>query len=205
MHKNYKTFIDALVTIAIITFLLIHFVIRSYGEGDSPWGWESISGDISYTAGFVVLIATLFNCLLWRIPLVGKWLHTPNISGSWNGKGKSSYNNTEYEFTLKISQTFLETHVHGYFEKSRSDSFSSVFIHNDTFDRTEFVYSYQNDPNLEYRNKAERGEEGALNIHYGTTKLVIDYEDLTKLSGTYWNDRNCTGSWELTKTKKNGK
>lgn len=205
MHKNYKTFIDGIVTIAIITFILIHFVIRQYGEGDSPWGWESISGDISYTAGFVVFIATLFNCLLWRIPLIGKWLHTPNISGNWKGKGKSCYNNTEYEFTLKIRQTFLATHVHGYFEKSRSDSFSSVFIHNDTFDRTEFVYSYQNDPKLEYRNKAERGEEGGLNIHYGTTKLVIDYEDLNTLFGSYWNDRNCTGSLELTKTKKNGK
>lgn len=205
MHKNYKTFIDGIVAITIITFLLIHFVIRHYGEGDSPWEWESISGDISYTAGFVVFIATLFNCLLWRIPPVGKWLHTPNISGIWQGMGKSSYNDTEYEFKLKIRQTFLETHVHGYFERSRSDSFSSVFIHNDTFDRTEFVYSYQNDPKLEYRNKAERGEEGGLNIHYGTTKLVIDYEDLTKLSGTYWNDRNCTGSWELIKKKKNGK
>ena len=81
-----------------------------------------------------------------------------------------------------------------------------MFIHDGTLDRTVFVYSYQNDPKLEYRNKAEKREEGGLNIHYGSTKLDIDYADLTRLSGTYWNDRNCTGSWELTKkSKKNGK
>lgn len=205
MQKNYQTFIKWIVTIAVVIFLLIHFAARSYGENTSPWEFETLCGDIGYTSTIVIAIAILFNFLLWRIPFVAKLLHTPNISGIWQGKGKSSYNDTEYDFTLKISQTFLSTHVHGHFDKSTSDSFISVFIHNDSFNRTEFVYSYQNDPKFEYRNKAERGEEGGLNIHYGTTRLFIDYEDLNRLSGTYWNDRNCTGSWELTKIKKHGK
>lgn len=205
MQKNYKTFIQWIVTIAIVTFLVIHFAIRSYDEGVSPWNWESVWGDIGYTSAFVAACAALFNWVLWRIPFVGRLLHTPNINGEWIGKGKSSHNDTEYDFKLIISQSFLQTNVHGYFEKSQSDSFSSVFVHNDTIDRTIFVYSYQNDPKLEYRNKAENGEEGGLCIHYGTTKLDINYDDLTKLSGTYWNDRKCIGSWELTKKKINGK
>jgi hypothetical protein len=148
------------------------------------------------------LLAFLFNHLLWRTPIIGRKLHTPDLNGSWKGHGKSSFEDTEYDFELKITQTFLEIHVHGYFEKSQSHSFDGVFVHNDTIDQTVLVYSYQNDPKLEYRNKAERGEEGGLNIHYGTTKLDIDYDDLTKIAGTYWNDRNCTGEWTLEKKKK---
>lgn len=204
MQKNFKAFIECVVVTAIAVFLIIHFVIRDYSNGNpNPWEWETVWGDIGYTSVIVCGLAAVFNWLLWRIPFVGKWLHVPNISGEWLGKGRSSMKDTEYEFTLKISQSFLETHVHGYFEKSRSDSFCSVFIHDDTLDRTIFVYSYQNDPKLEYRNKAEKGDKGGLNIHYGSTKLDIDYADLTRLVGTYWNDRNCTGSWELTKKSKN--
>ena len=205
MYKNYKTFVEGIVVCAIVVFLIIHFLIRKYDNGN-PWELENLWGDIGYTSTIVGALAVLFNWFFWRIPFLGRWLHTPDISGEWLGKGKSNFENTEYEFTLEIKQSFLETHVHGYFEKSRSDSFSSVFIHDETLDRTFFVYSYQNDPKFEYRNKAEKGEEGGLNIHYGSTKLDIDYTDLTKLSGTYWNDRNCTGSWELIKkTNKDGK
>lgn len=202
MQKNYETFIKCIAVTAIVFFLIIHFAIRTYNNGN-PWEAETLWGDIGYASAIVVCLAVLFNWLLWRIPFVGKWLHTPNISGEWLGKGKSNLKDTEYEFTLKIRQSFLETHVHGYFEKSRSDSFCSVFIHDGILDRTVFVYSYQNDPKLEYRNKAEKGEEGGLNIHYGSTRLDIDYANLTRLVGTYWNDRNCTGSWELTKKSKN--
>lgn len=204
MQKNYKSFLEWIVWLAIIIFLIIHFVIRSYPNGN-PWEPETLAGDIGYTVTTVGFLALLFNHLLWRIPFVGRKLHTPNLRGSWKGHGKSSFNNTEYDFELKITQTFLETHVHGYFEKSRSHSFNGVFVHNDTIDQTVFVYSYQNDPKLEYRNKAEKGEKGGLNIHYGTTKLDIDYDDLTKINGTYWNDRNCTGEWTLNKIKKGEK
>lgn len=203
MQKNYKVFIDWIAVIAIVLFLIIHFAIRDY-EGDNPWEWESVWGDIGYTTAIVGAIAALFNWLLWRIPRVGKWLHTPNISGEWEGKGKSSYKDTEFACKFKIKQTFLQTHIHCYFEKSQSHSFSSVFIHNDTLDKTTLVYSYQNDPKLVYRNKAERGEEGGLNIHYGSAMMDIDYDDLTHLTGTYWNDRTYIGSLELTK-KNHGK
>lgn len=205
MQKNYKSFINLIVIITVIVFLVIHFAFRAYDNGSSPWQWEGVWGDIGYTSGIVFVLAVLFNCLLWRIPFIGRCLHTPNLNGTWEGKGKSSHEGVEYSFTVKINQSFLETHIHGFFEKSQSDSFGSVFIHNETIDRTVLVYSYQNDPNLEYRNKAEKGQDGGLSIHYGTTKLDIDYDDLNKLSGTYWNDRECTGCWQLIKQNKNGK
>ena len=50
-----------------------------------------------------------------------------------------------------------------------------------------------------YRNKSEKGVEGGLNIHYGSTMLDVDFDDLTHLSGTYWNDRTYIGTLELTK------
>ena len=114
MQKNYKTFIKCIAVTVIVVFLIIHFAIRSYNNGN-PWELETLWGDIGYTSAIVCCLAVLFNWLLWRIPFVGRWLHIPNISGEWSGKGKSSFKDTEYEFTLKISQSFLETHVHGYF------------------------------------------------------------------------------------------
>lgn len=205
MQKNYKTFINGIATIAIIVFLIIHFAIRSYGEGENQWEWESLWGDIGYTTAIVGCMAILFNCFIWRIPCIGRLLHTPDIRGEWEGKGHSSYNDNGQDFTctLKIKQTFLQTHIHGIFEKSQSHSFSSVFIHNDISDKTILVYSYQNDPKMEYRYKAEKREAGGLNIHYGSTMLDIDFDDLTHLSGTYWNDRTYIGSLELTKKTKN--
>lgn len=204
MQKNYKTFIECIVWIGIIIFLIIHFAFRPYGNGNL-WELETLAGDIGCTVSIVGFLVFGFNHLFWRIPYLGRKLHTPNLNGTWNGHGISSHEKEEYDFTLTIRQTFLQTHVHGYFEKSQSHSISAVFIHNDTIDLTNFVYSYQNDPKLEYRNKAEKGEEGGLTIHYGTTKLDIDYSNLHKLSGTYWNDRNCTGEWTLEKVKKGDK
>lgn len=205
MQKNYKAFITGIVWATIGLFLVFHFACRSYPNG-SPWELETLASDIGYCVTGVCVLAWLFNHLFWRIPIISRWSHTPNLTGTWDGQGNSSFNNTEYTFTIKIKQTFLETHVHGCFEKSESHSFCGEFIHEDTTDSTVFVYSYRNDPKQEYRNKAERGEKGGLSIHYGTTKLNIDFENLTQLSGTYWNDRNCTGSWVLTKKgKENGK
>lgn len=201
MQKNYKTFITGIVWTTVVLFLIIHFVCRSYPDGNQ-WELETLAGDIGYCVAGVGVLAWFFNHLLWRIPFIGRWSHTPNLAGTWDGQGKSSFNNTEYTFTIKIKQTFLETHVHGFFEKSESHSFSGAFIHEDTTDQTIFVYSYRNDPKQEFRNKVERGENGGLCIHYGTTKLNIIFDNLTHLSGTYWNDRNCTGSWELAKKDK---
>ena len=199
MNKNYKTFVKYIATCGIVVFAAITLIFRLNKGG---YNIETFAGDIGYATTVTCLLAAAFNLWIWRWPWIGRLLHTPNLRGIWEGKGKSSHDNNEYAFKLKISQTFLETHVHGYFEKSQSDSFSSVFVHNDTIDRTMFIYSYQNDPKLEYRNKAERGEEGGLNIHYGTTKLDIDFEDLKHLSGSYWNDRECVGSINLTKAVK---
>jgi hypothetical protein len=205
MQRNYKIFIKGITIVAIVTFIIIHFIIRGYKDMANVWELESIWGDIGYTTVIVSLVMSIFNCLLWRIPFVGRCLHTPNIRGQWFGKGKSSCNNLEYSFSIKIDQSFLQTRVHGNFTKSKSDSFSSAFVHYEEIDKTILIYSYKNEPNIEYRNRAERKEEDGLSIHYGTAKLDIDYDNLTELHGTYWNDRQCVGSWVLTKKDKNGK
>lgn len=202
MQKNYKTFIHCVVWASIILFLVVHFVIRPYDEG-SLWDLETLAGDIGYCVTGVSILAWLFNHCLWKIPCIGKIFHTPNLNGVWKGTGKSTSdkNCEQFNMTLTIQQTFLETHIHADFDKSKSDSFSSVFIHNETTNHTCMVYSYQNDPNLELRSKAEKGEEGGLSIHYGTTQLEIDFGNLQHLTGSYWNDRECVGTIDLTKEK----
>lgn len=198
MQKNYNAFVKWIAISAVVVFVGIFLIFR---VGNEEYTLETFFGDIGFTTGIVVFFATAFNFWLWRLPFIGRWSHTPDLRGVWKGKGRgeSERNNEEYNMTLKIRQTYLETHIHAYFDKSQSDSFSSVFIYNDTIGRTCLVYSYQNDPKLIYRNKAEKGEEGGLNIHYGTTKLDIDFEDLHHLTGSYWNDRECVGTIELTK------
>lgn len=131
MQKNYKTFIEWIAVIAIISFLIIHCVIRRCCEEGIQWGWESIWGDIGYTTLFVGFLAFLFNRFMWRNPHIGKWFHTPYLQGEWEGKGYSSYNDQDFACTFKIKQTFLQTHVHAIFEKSESRSFCSVFIYDD--------------------------------------------------------------------------
>lgn len=203
MKSKNKIIINIVVYSSIITFILIYLIFRAGKEG---YNFETFMGDIAYTSLIICFMLFVFDKWIWRIPFVGRWLHTPNISGEWTGMGKSYYDDTEYECKLIIKQTFHEVYVHGYFEKSQSDSFNSVFIHNDTLDKTYFVYSYQNEPNQEYRNKSVKKEENGICIHYGTTRFVIDYNNLNKMTGSYWNDRNCSGELKLTrKMAKNGK
>lgn len=200
MQRNYQTFVNCVVWASIILFLFVHFVIRFYDEGNL-WNIETLAGDIGYCVTGVSFLAWLFNHYLWKIPCIGKRFHTPNLNGEWKGtgKGNSDKNSEPFNMTLKIDQSFLETHIHAEFDKSQSDSFSAGFIHNATTGRICLVYSYQNDPTLEFRSKAEKGEEGGLSIHYGTTRLEIDFGDLQHLTGTYWNDRECVGTIDLTK------
>jgi hypothetical protein len=197
MASNYKEFIKYISILSIIIFIILYYFL-SKGKIDLKKCLKAIG----YTSAIMVVLSFIFNQWLWKkISLIQKYYYTPNISGIWEGKGNSSFNNTEFDVKLSITQTFLETHIHGVFEKSQSDSFCSEFTYDSTHDRTYLIYSYKNEPKLEYRNKAEENEEGGLNIHYGTTKLEIDFNDLTHLNGTYWNDRKCIGTFELTKRK----
>lgn len=198
MSNNYKEFVKYICIISVVIFGVIVFILY---KRKGNLSFNICTTALSYTSIFMVFLSVVCNQWVWRISFVGKYLHTPDISGIWEGKGKSSFNDTEFDVKLKIKQTFLETHIHGDFDKSQSDSFSSNFIYDGIHNRTYLIYSYQNDPKLEYRNKAEENEEGGLNIHYGTTKLEIDFNDLTHLNGTYWNDRKCIGTFELTKRK----
>ena len=198
MVNNYKDFIKYISVFSVIIFIILYYYLCK-GKLDIKKCFEAIG----YTSTIMVASSLIFNHWLWKkISLVQKYYHTPNIDGVWEGKGKSSFNDTEFDVKLLIKQTFLETHIHGDFEKSQSDSFCSEFNYDNTHDRTYLIYSYKNEPKLEYRNRAEENEEGGLNIHYGTTRLEIDFNDLKHLNGTYWNDRKCIGTFELIKRNK---
>ena len=198
MQKNYKTFVKEIVLCAIVIYAAIFLIFRRA----EPYSYETFFGDIGYTSGLVTLLATTFNRLLWKISFLGKLFKVPNLNGEWEGNAHSNYGEgIDYTIKLKIKQTFLSTIVHANFEKSQSDAFCAVFVHDENSDLTQLVYSYRNDPELEYRNKSEKGVEGGLNIHYGTARLKIDFDDLTHLKGHYWNDRECTGTLTLTKKR----
>lgn len=199
MSNNYKEIVKYICIISCVIFGIIVFILYKI---NGNFSFSICITALDFTAKLIVILSIVFNFWLLKIPFVGKYFHTPNISGLWEGKGKSSFNDTEFDVKLSIKQTFLETHIHVDFEKSQSDSFCSSFIYDSTHDRTFLIFSYQNDPKLKFRNKAEENEEGGLNIHYGTTKIEIDFNDLTRLHGSYWNDRKCIGTIELSKRTK---
>ena len=62
MQKNYKTFVGWIVWAAIIIFLVIHFVIRSYPKGN-PWELETLAGDIGYTVTKTPYGMTWIKCI----------------------------------------------------------------------------------------------------------------------------------------------
>lgn len=196
MQKNYKTLVKGIVVCSLVIYVIIILLFRRQGT----YSIETLFGDIGYTSSIVLLLVIVFNRFFWKIGFVGKLLKTPNLNGVWEGTGHSNYNGgIDYPVKLKIKQTFLNTNIHAVFEKSESDSFNAVFINDETRDITHLIYSYQNDPKLDYRDKAEEGKQGGLNIHYGTVRLKIDFDDLTHLTGHYWNDRKYTGTLKLTK------
>ena len=198
MQKNYKTFVKGTVLCAIVIYALIFLIFRI----DKPYSCETFLGDIGYTSFIITALATAFNKWIWKIGFLGKLFKVPDLNGEWEGNGRSNYGDgIDYTIKLKIKQTFLRTNVHANFEKSESDAFCAAFVHEENSDLTQLVYSYRNDPELEYRNKSEKGVESGLNIHYGTTRLKIDFDDLTHLKGHYWNDRECTGTLTLTKKR----
>lgn len=198
MANNYRDFIKYISILSIIIFIIVYYSLCK-----DKLDLKECFKAIGYTSTIMVVLSLVFNHWLWKkISLVQKYYHTPNISGFWDGKGKSSFNDTEFEVSLSIKQTFLETHIHGVFDKSQSDSFCSEFTYDGIINRTYLIYSYKNEPKMEFRNRAEDNEEGGLNIHYGTTKLEVDFNDLTHLNGTYWNDRKCIGTFELIKRNK---
>ena len=103
----------------------------------------------------------------------------PNLSGRWQGKIISSFDNRQSDMLaiLEIRQTFSKIHLDLYTEKSSSVSILADFA-KEPNGQIAVHYEYQNIPNAK--------AEATMHPHCGTARLVY-FKDEKSLSGSYYN------------------
>jgi hypothetical protein len=151
--------------------------------------WTIWFFDLSAVGWFFVFF-WITDRFLWKAPILhGPWLfEVPNLNGTWCGELRSSHD----KFTepmlceLIIEQTWTEMCVKFKAERQGSSSSTSVSkvssLLLDQDGETVLRYEYHNTPDSERRD--------ALDIHWGTTRVVISTVLATPvLQGTYYTNR----------------
>ncbi|HEY5221149.1 MAG TPA: hypothetical protein VIJ29_03330 [Candidatus Paceibacterota bacterium] len=142
--------------------------------------------------GFYEILFLLFENYGWKIEVlrVIGGIRTPNISGDWAGKIKSSFDSTEKDVTVKIAQTWTQMEVCLKTDGSTSRSNGAFFAGTPPSGPT-LTYQYQNDP--------LPGTVQSMQIHYGTTKVLLAGD---KFEGDYYSGRGRQNNGEILLRKK---
>lgn len=151
--------------------------------------WTVFFFDVS-AAGWFVVIFWITDQFLWKWGILHcPWLfQVPNLAGCWKGELKSSYDNMAdpMECELEIKQTWTRLNVHfrtqrqGVRSSKSTSKAASLLLDQDG--ETVLRYEYHNEPDL------TRKED--LDIHWGTTKVVVCEEfGNTVLEGSYYTNR----------------
>ena len=170
--------------IALVVFV-ISLVIGYMIHVDSTK--EGIKGTISILwAGSPLMVWTvvywLFEHYLWKIFPINSFLKIPDLEGEYKGTLKSSFDNFEikYPIKLRIRQTFSRISILMEMENASSKSYSlNAFLEN-RGEEILLIYNYQNEP-LD-RKKA------TLNEHKGTAILKFS-SDSSSFTGNYFTDK----------------
>ena len=161
-------------------------------QGENINLWNIITTSMSATA----LLVTSFVIWAWRWKIFQGWLVPfPNLNGKWKGNIKYAFEGKEStrKIDVTIKQTFISIIVKFNTKESHSINFCGSFNIDDKRDIKQLIYSYQNEPEANFRDKSP--------VHFGTTRLDINH-DCTSMSGEYWTSRKTTGAISLKKHKK---
>ena len=140
------------------------------------------------------LLYTLFEKMLWKIPLVMKWTGVPDISGKYMGILYSSYQGgKQLPIELTIEQNFSKIEFISTFTEtnSKSNSKMGALMKCDEH-RVEFIFAYANeskDFNIE-----SQAHEGMNTLYFDLNKGSIE--------GKYFTNRGIIpnkGTMELEK------
>lgn len=184
-----RIFIQALVLVVAGVYLA-SYLIRGLPTSElfAPIG----------AAGAVASLAVLaFDHLLWRLPKVGRRLSKrPDLRGTWRGRLASNWVNPETkqridpdpEVYLVVHQTFWSISGNLITKESKSCS-TTATIEDDGCGQYQFVAQYRNTPRASVRERSE--------VHHGSFKLDIGGEQVDRLEGYYWTDRNTMGELEF--------
>lgn len=187
---------DRLRAFGLIAFLAVIFAITANTVSDKvglgpPW----LVSAPTVAAVFGILYGVV-DKWAWRWPLlrVTGVINTPVVSGHYEGRLRSSYQNTELPITIDIEQTWTRLIVRlKVLSPQSSDSISLAAALRDVGQhRAQLTYVY--------RNTVRPGfAEPDMNDHDGTAELTIDAVDHTA-TGRYYNYRGRQGTLELTQS-----
>ncbi|MCH9808455.1 MAG: hypothetical protein K0U74_12040 [Alphaproteobacteria bacterium] len=180
----------------IVTLVTITWVVTLLVRGITP----SLDLLLPYgiAVGVVVSAVALFDQVLWRHPLLNKWIaRRPYLHGTWRAHLVSDYvidqeaGQTVAPITgyMVIYQTYSSLSVRLYTEKSSSAQISHA-INSTNGEQFKVVTVYQNDPGV-----GQRGDTSE--IHYGAFLLEATGLNPERLDGHYWTDRLTTGALTL--------
>lgn len=138
------------------------------------------------------VLYVVFNTWLWKIPLLGRFLKSPDLSGRWRCEGMTLDVDPHRPWSgvATIVQSWDRIRVNLETETSISDSLSAALQH-DAAIGYRLMYHYNNRPKLQARDLA---------AHHGFAEVIFA-PDGQSARGEYFNGRgrNTFGTFILTK------
>lgn len=165
------------VFVSLILNVLIDSVLKSFDPMLTiPWWVETPSPLVVFGVLF-----GLFDKYAWKWPMMRilGLTHAPDLSGRWEGELTSSYDpNSNTRVVLEVKQTWTQITLKISTGQSHSWS-STAAIDINSLRGTILRYEYCNEP--------QNSSADTMNMHYGTTRLLIKKHSL---EGGYYTDKN---------------
>jgi hypothetical protein len=144
---------------------------------------------LAISIAYFVLLA--FDRWFWRVPFVARILHCPVLRGTWKGQIKSSWIDPgtgeriePIDVFLAIRQTYSSIFIRLLTKESSSWSLvASLDAPRDDVARASSTY--QNIPGLLIQDRSR--------IHHGALMLEVQGNPASRLTGSYWTDRDTKG------------
>lgn len=148
---------------------------------------------LAVSLGYFLLVA--FDRWLWRIPFVARMFHRPVLYGTWKGQLQSSWTDPSGKEGIPPIAVFLavrQTNSSISMRMMTKESASRSLVASLEAPRGDVVRAsctYQSDPRLLI--------QGRSRIHYGALMLEVEGNPATRLTGSYWTDRDTKGEVSL--------
>lgn len=191
-YKQFTFFVLILIAISASFVYLIDYWLK-VKNFELPFYIE-----IPSISGVYCLLFYLFNNFFWKWSLFKKFniIIADDLSGSWKGVAKSSYDNFSEDIAvvLNIEQKATSIVVQGIFNKSKSISLNANFSKSEVDNSVALFYFYRNEPNYDAIK--------TMAIHEGSVKLVYNKKE-EALEGSYYSgrDRNNYGTIKVFREK----
>ena len=189
---NIRAYAGTILGLAFVIYVLLFILTQDLSSID----FEKALSLISTTISINIIVWIIFIKWGWKWKVFYPWLVPfPNLSGEWEGHIKSNWKGSEIKeisTEVNIHQTFFNVQVKVKTGESRSYSIGASFDIDQDRGSQQLFYSYLNTPKSSVRERSE--------IHYGSTLLIFEGFNVTKMEGEYWTSRETTG--EITLIKK---